>query len=115
MFEWILDWLEFVGLAEPRPRKKGYGHYGGNGSVHAIENGVHRRDPMPVAVAGTRFGRPGTFRVDLRFESREAANKALREIELCEIDGKTYASCFVPMIERMSIKENQPLEVRVNW
>ena len=108
----------------------GYGQFTGNQSVHwSIEyqdreketGSVRGRDPIPFKKIGTdkkRKLRPGHFRARLRYDSLDAAKRALKEAQVQQ-DGRNYYLVFdVPAVSRRKEKvdpPDPPSEIRVDW
>jgi len=110
----------------------GYGQFTGNKSVHWSidydnlfkEDGTVRgRDPIPFRKIGRDPKRkltPGNFRARLRYDSLEAAKRALQAAaENIKREGKNYFLVFdVPAVERERDQvdpPNPPSEIRVDW
>jgi hypothetical protein len=110
----------------------GYGQFTGNKSVHwsidydnlLKESGTVRgRDPIPFKRIGRDRKRnltPGNFRARLRYDSLEAAKRALQTAaEKIQRVGKNYFLVFdVPAVERERDQvdpPNPPSEIRVDW
>ena len=109
----------------------GYGQFTGNQSVHwsidydnrPKESGTVRgRDPIPFKKIGVDERRkltPGHFRARLRYDSEEAAKRALKAASKIQREGKNYYLVFdVPAVERKRDKvdpPDPPSEIRVDW
>ena len=110
----------------------GLGEFTGNKSVHwSIEyhnllkepGTVRGRDPIPYEKIGRDRKRnltPGNFRVRLRFDSLEAAKRALQAAaEKIQREGKNFYLLFdVPVVERDRKHvdpPDPPSEIRVDW
>lgn len=109
----------------------GYGQFTGNKSVHwsidydnrPKKSGTARgRDPIPFKKIGTDKKRkltPGHFRARLRYDSLDAAKRALKAAAKIQQDGRNFYLVFdVPAVNRD--EENvhppePPSEIRVDW
>jgi hypothetical protein len=110
----------------------GYGEFTGNKSVHwsidydnsrPKEGGTVRgRDPIPFRKIGRDEKRkltPGHFRARLRYDSLDAAKRALKAAAKIQREGKNFYLVFdVPAVERERNKvdpPDPPSEIRVDW
>ena len=109
----------------------GNGQFTGNKSVHwsidydnrAKESGTVRgRDPIPFREIGRDRKRkltPGHFRARLRYDSLDAAKRALKAAAEIQREVKNYYLEFdVPAVERERKKvdpPDPPSEIRVDW
>jgi hypothetical protein len=110
----------------------GYGQFTGNKSVHwsieydnlLKESGTVRgRDPIPFKKIGRDRKRnltPGNVRARLRYDSLEAAKRALQAAaENIQLVGKNFYLVFdVPAVERERDQvdpPSPPSEIRVDW
>ncbi len=109
----------------------GYGQFTGNKSVHwsidysnqSKEGGTVRgRDPIPFEKIGRdkeRNLKPGFFRARLRYDSLDAAKRALEAATEIQRVGKNFFLVFdVPAVEREKNRvdpPDPPSEIRVDW
>jgi hypothetical protein len=109
----------------------GYGEWIANESVHFTvvyedkegrETGsVKGRDPISLSNVGTNKRRKlarGAVRVQMRFATLEAAERARESAEIVKVDGVYAVQLDVPVTKRLSSKVDPPrppAEVRLDW
>jgi hypothetical protein len=103
----------------------GYSEVGGNGSVHwevahsAERSGVIRgRDPVSLLTVGRKRGlKRGSYKVSLRYDTADAARRALENATIEKRNGKYFVTLYVPLVARTKphYERNDSAEVRVDW
>ena len=109
----------------------GYGEWVGNQSVHfkvvyedleGRETGsVSGRDPIAVTKVGTNKRRKltrGAVRVQVRYATLEAAQRAKESAEIVKVDGIYAVQLNTPVTKRPSTNidpPDPPAEVRLDW
>jgi hypothetical protein len=89
-----------------------------NDEVDFAQNDALGRDESTtVEKVGDRFEHPGFFRVTLRYGTMAEARAAVDWVaaNIKEAAGGFYLTVKVPVINRKSPRDNQPLEVMVEW
>jgi hypothetical protein len=113
---WTIVHEDETGVPVALASRQGQGHHPKAGHDVNVDRTCRGCDPVALKHVGQRKGHAGHYRVTLRFERRQDAEKAAASVRRMEAREGMYELVLdVPVVYRKHPADAPPAEIRIDW